>query len=76
MPHTKRSNLSAILVVSMMLAFFFSLTPIGAQNTSMSQAAIDVQASESLTKAPLNPEWLAYEQDRMAGKAITRKSAS
>ena len=76
MPHTKRSNLSAILVVSMMLAFFFSLTPIGAQNTSMSQAAIDAQTSESLTKAPLNPEWLAYEQDRMAGKAKTTTSAT
>ena len=77
MPHMKRSNLSAILVVGMMVAFFFvSLTPIGAQNTSMSQAAIDAQTSGSLTNAPLNPEWLAYEQDRMAGKAITRTSAT
>ncbi len=77
MPHMKGSNPSAILVVGMMVAFFFMfLTPIGAQNTSISQAAIDEQTSERLTNATLNPEWLAYQKDRMAGKAAARTSAA
>lgn len=73
----KESNLIAILVVSMLVTFsFVSLTPAGAQNTSTSQAAVGGQTLEQLTKALLNPVWLAYEQNRTAEKAITTTTAT
>ena len=48
----------------------------GAQNTSTSQADVSEQSSGQLTKAPLNPVWLAYQQNRTAGKAVTTATAT
>jgi C1A family cysteine protease len=73
----KENKLFAISVVGMLAAVFFvSLTPVGAQNTSTSQAAVGGQASGQLTMAPLNPAWLAYEQNLTAGKAIITTTAT
>ncbi|MRS03064.1 hypothetical protein EG832_07560, partial [bacterium] len=47
-----------------------SLTPVGAQNTSASQSAVIGPSSAQITMAPLNPEWLAYEQNQTADRAI------
>ena len=73
---TKEGNRIVILVVSMLVAIFFmSLTPVGAQNTSTPQAALYEQTSEQLMVAPLNPAWLAYEQNRTEGKVVTTTTA-
>jgi C1A family cysteine protease len=73
----KESKLMAILIVSMLVAVFFvTLIPLGAQNSSTSQSAVSGQSSGQLTEAPLNPEWVAYQQNLTAGKAVTTKTAS
>ena len=73
----KESKLMAILIVSMLVAVFFvTLTPLGAQNSSTSQAAVSGQSSGQATTAPLNPEWVAYQKNLTAGKAATTKTAS
>jgi C1A family cysteine protease len=68
-------NASAISNETLNLSENVSST-VGAQNTSTSQAAVDGQTSERLTKAPLNPVWLEYEQNLTAGKAMTKTTAT
>lgn len=74
--YMKSGKLIATMIVSVLLMIAFaSLTPVGAQNTSMSQSVFNEQASEQLTEASLNPAWIEYEQNRTAGKAIIATTA-
>ncbi len=73
----KKSILVATFVASMLAIVLLGfLIPVGAQNATASQEVVDAQSSGQPSIALLNPEWIAYEQDRIAGKAIPKTSST